>query len=303
MLAMTYAPPTPKDISDSQNQEAQLRLLRAVRRLYSKAKFWANVRGVGLGVVAVVAPLTVAVKPDLATTSASVAAAWFVLNRLVFRPLERSHATRAATVQEQFDSRIFGMPTIAVRDPQVLPEEVTRLTGKRLARRKAFSDDRLRDWYPINKAVPGPVAVAIAQRGNLAYTQELLRRSANLWAGVVAVWAVAAFVIGLVADFTLENFLLAIVLPVLPPLLDAADEWQRVRAAGKERRALTIEIQDAIHANSQAPISGEQLLGWQSQLFSLRRDSPLVPDWLYSILRSGIEREMKDTAKSLGGGS
>ena len=300
---MTYAPPPPDHISDAQNQDAQLRLLLAVRRLYSKAKFWANVRGVGLGVVAVLAPLIVAVEPDLATAGASVAAGWFALNRLVFRPLERRLATRAATVQEQFDTRIFGMPTIAVRDPQVLPEEITRLTGKRPARRKAYSDDRLRDWYPINKTVSGPVAVAIAQRGNLAYTQELLRRSANLWAGLLAGWAVAAFVMGLVADFKLENFLLGIVRPILPPLLDAADEWQRVRAAGKERRALTIEIQDAILANGHAPISGEQLLGWQSQLFALRRDAPPVPDWLYSLLRSGIEREMKDAAKSLGDGS
>lgn len=300
---MSYTPPTPSQISVTQNEDEQLRFLLAQRRLYSQAKIWANLRGVGLGVVAIASPLVVAVQPEAATTTASIAAVWFALNRLVFRPVERRIATRAATVQEQFDTRVFGMPTIAVRDPQVLPEEVTRLTGKRPRRRTAYSEERLRDWYPINLQVSGPLAVAIAQRGNLAYVQELLRHTANLWVGLLASWAAIAVVIGLVASFSLESFLLAVVLPILPPLLDAADEWQRVKAAGKERRALTLEIQDAITGDATTPISPDQLLGWQSQLFALRRDAPLVPDWLYGLLRSGIEREMKGAANCLGGSS
>lgn len=297
---MSYRPPTPDQIRDAQNQDEQLALLLAQRRLYSKAKVWANVRGVGLGGIAVASPLLVAVQPDASTVSASVAAMWFSLNRLVFRPIERRLATRAATVQEEFDTRIFAMPTIAVRDPQVLPEEVSRLTGGRVARRKAYSQDRLRNWYPINRTVAGSVAVAIAQRGNLAYTQELLRRSANLWIGLLSAWAVIAVAIGILASFNLETFLLAVILPILPPLLDAADEWQRVCAASKERRALTLDIQDAIIADSKNSISPSQLLGWQAQLFALRRDAPLVPDWLYGLLRPGIEREMNEAAKNLG---
>lgn len=297
---MTYTPPSTSQINDAQNDDANLRLLLAQRRLYSRAKVWANVRGFGLGIVAIASPLVVAAWPDAATAAASVAAGWFALNRLVFRPAERRAATPAATIQEQFDTRIFSMPTIAVRDPQVLPEEVTRLAGKRKGRRKAYSTERLRNWYPINLQVDGRVAIAIAQPGNLAYTQELLRRSANLWIGLLAAWAVLAVAIGLAADFSLESFLLAIVLPILPPFLDAADEWQRVRAASKERRALTLEIQDAIANDPKNPISPDQLIGWQSQLFSLRRDTPLVPDWLYGVLRSGIEREMSDAAEDLG---
>lgn len=297
---MSYSPPAPDQIGDAQNRDEQLALLLAQRRLYSKAKIWANVRGVGLGGVAVASPLIAAIQPDLTTVSASLAAAWFTLNRLLFRPVERKWATLAAGVQEQFDTRIFAMPTIAVRDPQVLPEEIVRLTGGRADRRAAYSQDRLRDWYPINRTVPGSVAVAIAQRGNLAYTQELLRRSANLWVGLLSAWAGIAVAIGIFASFSLEAFLLAVVLPILPPLLDAADEWQRVRAAGRERRALTLEIQDAIAANDKTPISPDQLLGWQAQLFALRRDAPLVPDWLYWMLRPAIEREMKEAAKSLG---
>lgn len=300
---MTYTPPPPNDIARAQNGDAQLRLLLAQRRLYSRAKVWANVRGLGLGVVAIASPLLVSVWPYSATAAGSVAAAWFALNRLIFRPAERRVATRAATIQEQFDTDIFDMPRIAVRDPQVLPEEVTRLAGGRAARRKAYSAEHLRDWYPINQTVDGRVAIAIAQRGNLAYTEALLRRSASVWISLLAIWGVIAVAIGLLAHFSLQSFLLAIVLPILPPFLDATDEWLGVRAAGKERRALTLEIQQAIEEDSSAPILPEQLIGWQAQLFALRRDAPLVPDWLYWWLRHGVEREMHEAADSLGRGA
>lgn len=298
---MTYTPPPPKQVNEAQNDDAQLRLLLAQRRLYSRAKIWSNVRVFGLGVVAIASPLLVAVWPALATVAASLAAGWFTLNRLVFRPAERRDALRAATIQEQFDTTIFAMPTIAVRDPQVLPEEITRLVGKRAIRKKAYSSEHLRNWYPINLEVDGRVAIAIAQRGNLAYTEALLRRSANAWVILLSAWALIALGIGLVFRFSLDSFLLAIVLPILPPSLDATDEWQRVRAAGKERRALTLEIQGAILKSSTTAINPDQLLGWQTQLFALRRDAPLVPDWLYWWLRSGVEQEMKEAADSLGG--
>lgn len=297
---MTYTPPDSRDIARAQNGDAQLRLLRAQRRLYSRAKVWANVRGFGLGVVAIAAPILVAVWPSSAMAAGSVAAAWFTLNRLVFKPAERRDATRAATIQEKFDTDIFAMPRIAVRDPQVLPEEITRLAGGRAVRKKAYSAERLRDWYPINQTVDGRVAIAIAQRGNLAYTEALLRRSASVWVGLLTVWGLIAVVIGLVAHFTLQSFLLAIVLPILPPLLDAADEWLCVRSAGKERRALTLEIQEAIEGDRITHISPDHLISWQAQLLALRRDAPLVPDWLYWWLRPGVEKEMEEAADSLG---
>jgi len=296
---MTYSPPTAQAIADAQNLDQNLRLLLAQRRLYSRAKAWTMVRGTGIGIVAVSAPILAAVWPEAALAVATVAAAWFALNRLLFRSLERHYATRGATVQEQFDTAIFGMPTIAVRDPRVLPEEISRLTGERVRRRRAYSDEKLRDWYPIQTDVDGSVAIAISQRANVAYSQTLLARSAGLWLGLLILWAAVAIVIGIVRDFDLVTFLLVVAIPTLPPLLDAADEALHVRAAGKERRALATQIQDAIDTDTEAPIGPEQLLAWQMQLFALRRDSPLVPDWLYWALRPRTEGEMNDGAKTI----
>lgn len=80
-------------------------------------------------------------------------------------------------------------------------------------RRQAYADEELRNWYPIKTNVPGRVAIAIAQRGNLAYTRRLLQRHATLWLWLLCGWAVAAIAIALCFEFSLATFLLAVALP------------------------------------------------------------------------------------------
>ena len=292
-----YQPPSAEKIATAQNADANLQLLLAQRRLYSSAKVWSGVRGVGVGVVAVAAPVLTALWVEAAVPAATVAAIWYFLNHVVFKFFEHRGATRGATVQEQFDTTIFGMPTITVRDPRVLPEDIARLTGLRESRRRAYAIEQLKDWYPIQAGASGRVAIAIAQRGNVAYTRRLLSWNALLWLVLLVAWAVIAILISVVQAFPLGTFLLVVAIPVLPPLVDAWNEFRQVRAAGREREALANEIQDAILEDGSTPIRPEQLLAWQSQLFALRRDAPLVPDWLYKVLRKANEREMSDAAK------
>lgn len=297
----SYAPPTAKTIADAQNEDANLKLLLVQRRLYSRAKCWAAMRGSVVGVVAVAAPLIAAFWPQLAVGAATVAAAWYVVNRVVVQWLERRAATLAATAQEQFDTSVFGMPRIAVREPRLVPEIITRvIKGGARRRHDAYLDDKLRNWYPIQQGVPGRCAIAIAQRGNLMYTRRLLRCHAALWLCLVVVWAAASVVIALVFQFSLGTFLLVVALPVMPPLVDACDEYLRVCSAGREREALANEIEDAIVADSTSPISAQQLLAWQGQLFALRRDAPLVSDRLYRLLRDRAEIEMSEAAETIG---
>lgn len=296
-----YDPPEATAIAIAQNEDSNLKVLLAQRRLYSRAKRWTAVRAVGVGIVAVAAPLIAAFCPQKAVWAAAVAAVWYVLNRLVVRRCERHDATLAATAQEQFDTSVFGMPTIAVREPRLVPEDITRVIDRGSEqRRRAYRNEKLRDWYPIQKGVPGRVAIAIAQRGNLMYTRRLLQRHAALWLCLLVVWAAASIVIALIFQFSLETFLLAVALPVMPPLLDAYDEYVQVRAAGRERESLANEIGDAIRADSTRPVPAQQLLAWQGRLFALRRDAPLVPDWLYWLLRDRAETEMSEAAETIG---
>lgn len=296
-MPSNYQPPSSSEILASQNSDNHLNLLLAQRKVYSSAKIWSNVRYFGVFVVAVSAPTLTAFDKHLAVPLATVASIWYVLNIVLFKYLERRGAARGAIIQEEFDMRIFGMPMIAVREPRILPEDMAAL--KMPSRRAMYSVEKLRDWYPIENHLPGRVAIAIAQRANAAYTRRLLLWYASLWLTVLVVWALVAVGIGLCKGFSLETFLLAVAIPILPPLVDAWEEFTRVRSASREREALANEIHDAIAADPVSQILPEQLLAWQSQLFSLRRDAPLVPDWLYKLLRKRNEREMLAAAKEI----
>ncbi|ARU41198.1 hypothetical protein CCB80_08650 [Armatimonadetes bacterium Uphvl-Ar1] len=254
-------------------------------------------RYLGVFVVAVSAPVLTAYDEHLAVTLATVASVWYVFNIALFKYLERRGAARGAIIQEEFDMKIFCMPMIAAREPRILPEDMVAL--KMPSRRAMYSIEKLRDWYPIETNSPGRVAIAIAQRANAAYTRRLLLWYASLWLVVLIVWAFVAVWIGLFRDFSLATFLLAVVIPILPPLVDAWEEFTVVRLASREREALANEIHDAIAVDAVNEILPEQLLAWQSQLFSLRRDAPLVPDWLYKLLRNRNEREMLAAANDM----
>lgn len=292
---MTYLPPTAHQIANAQNTDSNLRVLLAQRKLYSTAKIWSSIRGFGVGIVAIAAPILTAIWEEAALPMATVAASWFALNRLLFTHIEQRYVERAASAQEQFDTAIFGMPAIAVREPRLVPEELRRLTSGRTRRNQRYSDESLKNWYPVRTDVDGGTAIAISQRANLVYSQTLLARNANLWAAILIAWFLVAFIIGIASNFSLLTFLLVVALPTLPPFLDAVDEWLRIRTARKQRRTIANEIQDSISEDT--PVSPDYLLTWQSQLFALRRDSPLVPDWLYWMLRSRTEDEMTEGAK------
>lgn len=276
-------------------------MLLAQRHLYTNAKRWAALQSIGVGVVALSAPILTALNPVAAVPVAALASVWYFLNHVIFKSRERSAATMGATVQEQFDSTIFGMPTIAVRDPRVSPEDIARAAGRSSGRRRQHEVEKLRDWYPIQTGVSGRVAIAIAQRGNVAYTRRLLSWDAAVWLILLVVWTGIGVAIAIWRTFTVSDFLLVLVIPLLQPLVDAWEDFVKVRSAGRERDALSAEIQDAIAADKEVPIAPEQLVAWQFQLFALRRDAPIVPDWLYKLLRQRNEAEMSEAAETLGG--
>src|SRR5260370_6662136 len=142
-------------------------------------------------------------------------------------------------------------------------------------------------------------AVAISQQSNLAYSERLLRHHANIWMVIGATWGLIAVAIGITFKLTLAQFLMGIVLPVLPAVLDARDLWHAALSAANDRQRLSDTVADRIRAWPLHAIRWDELRNWQDQLYILRRDIPLVPDVLYRWARSKNERAMSARAYEL----
>lgn len=293
-----YNPPSSSYMSQSQNTVDALRLLLAQRRLYSRSKRWLLLRTTGMLIIAIVAPVTSLLWPDLAVLAGAIAGVWMFLGRTVLIHLEKQTSARAAAVQEMFDSQLYGMPSFGSRTPMPSLEEIAAIAGNDVRIHEAAAADNLFDWYEIDGKQSGLVTVALCQRSNAAYAESLLKTHSTLWVTILAGWAVLLFAAGIVIDLSSSDLLLGIVAPLLPAFLDAVRYWFGIRRAAADRRDLRIAIESKLQ-DSARELDSHDLVAWQDRLYHLRRDVPQVPDLVYRIRRKKNEAAMKSAVSQL----
>lgn len=293
-----YSPPTSEKIAREQNTIDAARLLLAQRRLYSKSKRWLALRTVGVLLIAIVTPIACLIWPKSAVIWGAVATLWIFAGRTALIQLEKRTSAKAAAVQEKFDLLIFGMPSQGQRTPCPTLEEVSAIVGADESIQVQAQQAKLLDWYTIDKAQDGLVTVAICQRANASYSDRLLRTYANVWLGVVVAWSIVLVSFGVWQKLSFTAFLLGILLPLLPAFLNAFEYWFGIRRAAADRSDLTAAIEAKLENNAQE-LEGQDLLVWQSRLYTLRRDVPQVPDFIYRLKRKKNEAAMKSVASLL----
>lgn len=294
-----YHPPTTASMIDSQNRVQALRLLLVQRKLYSRAKRWSFLRWIGFSVIGVAAPILTVVVPRAAVGVGAVAGVWIFLSRTWFSSVEQNLAAKAADIQEQFDQLVFAMPAQVTRIPSASMEEIARLSGDDQAVLADANKQRLKDWYPFDTRVNGAVSIAIAQRANAAYSERLLNDNASVWLATTLVWSGAAVISSLIVGLTLPQFLLGVMLPLLPALLDVWDQFRSTKRAGEVRRTIADDIEKAIRGRDDHELAPEDLLLWQDRTYELRRRSPQVPNLVYKRARDRNEHAMKTAAAEL----
>lgn len=291
-----YTPPSSSEMLRRQNSQDSLRLLIAQRRLHTRAKRWAGLRWLGMAVIAVAAPVVAVVWPQTAVAVGAIAGIWIFLGRTLLELAQTSATTKAASVQEQFDFGVFGMPSPASRSTLPSLEDVSRIAGDNATLQATARREKLTDWYPIDAGDVGALSVAISQRANASYSDGLLRTTAIVWAVVTGLWIVALVVATLIVGLELSTFLLGIAFPVMPALLDVFQYIRGVWQSAQDRADLASAIEMEISASSLSP---DDLLVWQERLFELRRSAPQVPDVIYKIRRRKQEGAMQTAARLL----
>lgn len=292
-----YTPPTGAAMAERQNDDEALRLLLAQRRLYSRAKRWQNIRWIGLLILGIAAPFVSVLVPGSAVVIGAVTGIWLFVGRTALAWFEARTMTRAAAIQEALDLYIFEMPRLIDRTSKPSIEDVELLVRSDVGLHKAAEKERLIDWYDIDPSHPGAESVAIAQRTNASYTDSLIRSSVNVWAGVTAVWIIALFAWSALSGLAFGLILLGVIFPVLPAFLDVTEYFRSTWRAAQDRADLATTIQARIEDDQ--PISGQELVAWQVQVYDLRRTTPQVPDWLYKITREKNEAAMHAAANRL----
>jgi hypothetical protein len=285
----------PNDISLRQDLEENLERLAAQRALYSRAK---AVRGASVLVVTLLAvgSLPVAIYwPKASAGLGLFALLWTLVELVLLDGVEEQNRQKAALIQEDFDTRVFGLPWNPALGARPMPEAIVD------AGKPGKGDPSLKGWYADAGPLPRALAVLASQRSCVAWDHRARHLYQLLLASIALVLVVAAVALALATNQSLSNFLVGFAVPLLPALQHTIKTFKAHRRAGSEQERFIEELSSTWEegvANGGA-IPDAKLRLVQDRLLLLRREQTPVPDYLYRRLRSRYEVAMRETTQRL----
>jgi hypothetical protein len=257
---------------------------------------------IGSGVallLALCAPFVLLFVSDAGPVLGAIAGAWIFITRFGLQRFALEWQLKGVRVQEAFDCDVLGIPWNRALAAPMAPEEVHGAASKI---KVAEKDDE--SWYPTEVTSPWPLSVLICQRSNAVWASRQHRSYSYVLIAAMIVWAAFGLIITLAHGATLSDYLVIIILPSLPGVLDGGDLVKRHQWAAQQRDEINEHLEGLIAAG---PATEIQIRETQNQLFALRRDGAQVPERFYRHLRDDYERDMRFGAEQMadgaGGGS
>ena len=288
-------------IPSKQNEDKNLSLLRARRRLYKAAKRYQGAVVLVTLLLPIVSLSAAAFAPG-AKAYVAAAALLFGVCEVIF--LDRWHKglmKTAAKLQEDFDCDVLEMRRNEfLEGASVDPEEVYDLSAKKSS---PEGEQQLRDWYPVAVgSVPMHVGRILCQRENLLYDGNVRKTYSRLLRFGLLLLVTGFAVYSISAGLKVEELLLTVLAPAMPIFNWTLREFFRQRD--------TVETLDRLKSESQKlwkkAIEGmpmneaaERSRELQDAIYNHRVASPLVFDFLYRFRRDGLEAQMNAGADHL----
>jgi hypothetical protein len=290
-------------IADDQNTDQMLKYLAAQRNLYSRAKFvmWLQLFFVIL--LAVVLSLLGAAFPQFAKWAALYGITVAITDAAIIETQKKSLQRHAATIQEIFDSEVLKLEwnqfEVGLR-PDV--ELINEAANKFFKKHQTWND--LRDWYPpAVKDLPLHLARLVCQRSNCWFDRHLRMRFSQIIVVALLVPALVVLVISLSTGLNVERLVIAILAPLLPFILWTIREYRNQRQAvdtlNRLRNVISDLWQQALHEHLDEKRCAQESRRLQDGIFAHRSTSPLVFDFVYTLLRKQSEETINRSAEDL----
>lgn len=283
-------------ITDRQNEPDQLDRLAAQRHLYSSAKR-AQLLQIVLAVPpALLWPLIVGLHPSWAVFAAIWSVFVALLDVAVISNFVQNCKRAAARIQESFDCYVLALDWHSLHSGPEPNREAVLLLAKKFDLSKG---DRkaLVNWYPVSTgALPVSLGRIICQRASCWWDGELRRRYSQAVMAFMCLVIAISVVTGLVFDLTLQRFVLAVVVPLLPLILFCVRQFVENRNAANsidELRSHAEKLWQHGLANTKDDASLKaECRDLQCEIFSHRKSAPLIFDRIYGRLQRAHEEAM-----------
>lgn len=284
----------PNSIPERQNEEDQLRLLRARQQTYLQATRFlvaqlilTLVAPVAGAMWAIVNPLS---KPYVAAMSLIV----LVMDVLWLDRRQKNLIKRAAKIGEQYDCAVLDLPWNEFSVGERIESEEIHSAATAYA--KHHDDKRLRDWYPPEVGtLPLSLARIVCQRSNVRYDRRLRTMYGNAIrvGGIALVLLIALY--GLAQNLSITDWVLTMT-PAAPILAWSGREFYRQFDSAEPLESLLREAMkfwnDALFQRNDEAQCLTRSREFQNAIYSRRSSSPLVFPLVYRLRRAQLEDEM-----------
>jgi hypothetical protein len=286
---MTIQPPHGhRPIPQHQDEPDLLQARAAARLTYASAGRIHAVQTFGAAGLAVLAPLLLIFWPGASDVLATVAVLWLLAARTTLDAWHRRTRLQAVHYQELFDADLFDLPwnTSLAGPRRRVRESVAAPT------RPTVPKDR--GWYESVPDVPWPLDVLACQTQNLMWTRRNHRGYARLLWAALTLTILAALLLGIARDLTLERGIVQLAVPLIPALLGLAELPRRHLDAARAQE-LSEEAIDELLAQRTAgrPVTAEDCREIQDGIFERRAHQPPVPSRVHRHLHSATSAAAK----------
>ncbi len=291
-----------KEIFERQNQEINIDKLLAQRRLYSNAKK-VNYSLIGITVlvpivISLITNFTKIIIDDKYWIYVLYTLIAIILEKIFEIYIDRCKKT-AASIQEYFDTTIFSIPENELLNTTFVDSDTIRKYSKK-DKCNIKKVNKVTNWYSKEiEYLETNIAILFCQRMNICYDQNI-KKKYNLFLITLSILTfILLLSLSLANDFTLMKFMTEVFLPSIPIFtftykefntnLESVDNLQKLREIIEERLN-SLSINDSIES--------EELRKIQDRIYQNRILSPLIPNFIYTILWGELEDQMNYSVKN-----
>ena len=269
------------DKIDQQNLDKNIRLLSSQRYYYTQAKKNRILKLFCAIVLVVFSPIILLIFPSTKDPLCFIGAFGIIIT-FAIDFFENSNIKRAANIQEQFDTEIFGLDWNEILLGKKEPIEII-ITGE-----NKFKGDKanLHDWYGDLQGIDYPYNVLVCQRSNLVWDWRLRKKFAIMMLVLLTLILLLGIIIGLITKLPLKTYLMGILIPSIPALFFGLKEVIEHFRISNEKTSL-MNLTNSFLEKSYIPNSDLRQI--QDKIYALRTKGALVPDWFYKKYRTDYE--------------
>lgn len=285
-----------KQILFEQNRSTNIDKLLAQRHLYSQGK---NLQYI-LIVITVIVPIVISFTGNFTNFNLKdnkwIYVMYFISALLLEKTFEviiKRKKKTAASIQEKFDVNVYKLEENQTLNTVFVDEDVIRKYSKR-DQKNEKKLKKVENWYSLKiEILKTNLAILFCQRMNITYDQNIKKKYNVLLLTISVITFLVLFAISLYIDFSLEKFIVQVLLPSIPIFnfaykeirmnLESIDNLQKLRQIIESKLNKVNLVDD---------VAVKDLREIQDRIYLNRILSPLIPNFIYDIMWTKLEDRM-----------